>query len=50
MRQMMQMQQAQAQQMDDAAAGLDQGTANAVVQQARAKAAQDVMAGAGGQG
>lgn len=50
MQQMMQMQQAQAQQMDHAAAGLDQGTANAVVQQARAKAAQDVMAGAGGQG
>ena len=47
--QMMQMQAAQQAQMGQAAAGLDQGTVNAVVQQARAKAAQDVMAGAGGQ-
>lgn len=43
--QMMQMQAAQQAQMGQAAAGLDQGTVNAVVQQARAKAAQDVMAG-----
>lgn len=42
--QMMQMQAAQQAQMGQAAAGLDQGTVNAVVQQARAKAAQDVMA------
>ena len=48
--QMMQMQAAQQAQMGQAAEGLDQGTVNAVVQQARAKAAQDVMAGAGGQG
>lgn len=48
--QMMQMQAAQQAQMGQAAAGMDQGTVNAVVQQARAKAAQDVMAGAGGQG
>lgn len=43
--QMMQMQAAQQAQMGQAAAGLDQGTVNAVVQQARAKAAQDAMAG-----
>ena len=43
--QMMQMQAAQQAQMGQASAGLDQGTVNAVVQQARAKAAQDVMAG-----
>lgn len=47
--QMMQMQAAQQEQMGQASAGLDQGTVNAVVQQARAKAAQDVMAGAGQQ-
>lgn len=47
--QMMQMQEAQQAQMGQASAGLDQGTVNAVVQQARAKAAQDVMAGAGQQ-
>lgn len=47
--QMMQMQAAQQAQMGQAAAGLDQGTVNAVVQQARAKAAQDVMANAGQQ-
>lgn len=47
--QMMQIQAAQQQQMGQASAGLDQGTVNAVVQQARAKAAQDVMAGAGQQ-
>ena len=47
--QMMQMQAAQQEQMGQAAAGLSQGTVNAVVQQARAKAAQDVMAGAGQQ-
>ena len=47
--QMMQMQAAQQQQMGQASAGLDQGTVNAVVQQARAKAAQDVMAGVGKQ-
>ena len=47
--QMMQMQAAQQEQMGQAAAGLSQGTVNAVVQQARAKAAQDVMAGAGKQ-
>ena len=47
--QMMQMQAAQQAQMGQASAGLDQGTVNAVVQQARAKAAQDVMAGAGQQ-
>lgn len=41
--QMMQMQAAQQAQMGQAATGLDQGTVNAVVQQARAKAAQDVM-------
>ena len=46
---MMQMQAAQQEQMGQAAAGLSQGTVNAVVQQARAKAAQDVMAGAGQQ-
>ena len=43
--QMMQMQAAQQAQMGQASAGLDQGTVNAVVQQARARAAQDVMAG-----
>ena len=47
--QMMQMQEAQQAQMGQASAGLDQGTVNAVVQQARAKAAQDVMASAGQQ-
>lgn len=47
--QMIEMQAAQQEQMGQAAAGLDQGTVNAVVQQARAKAAQDVMAGAGQQ-
>ena len=47
--QMMQIQAAQQAQMGQASAGLDQGTVNAVVQQARAKAAQDVMAGAGQQ-
>lgn len=47
--QMMQIQAAQQEQMGQASAGLDQGTVNAVVQQARAKAAQDVMAGAGKQ-
>lgn len=47
--QMMQMQAAQQAQMGQASAGLDQGTVNAVVQQARAKAAQDVMASAGQQ-
>ena len=47
--QMMQMQAAQQEQMGQAAAGLDQGTVNAVVQQARAKAAQDVMAETGNQ-
>ena len=47
--QMMQMQAAQQEQMGQAAAGLSQGTVNAVVQQARAKAAQDVMASAGQQ-
>lgn len=47
--QMMQMQAAQQAQMGQAAAGLDQGTVNAVVQQARAKAAQDAMVDAGQQ-
>ena len=47
--QMMQMQAAQQAQMGQASAGLDQGTVNAVVQQARAKAAQDVMAETGNQ-
>ena len=47
--QMIEMQAAQQEQMGQAAAGLSQGTVNAVVQQARAKAAQDVMAGAGQQ-
>lgn len=47
--QMMQMQAAQQEQMGQAAAGLSQGTVNAVVQQARAKAAQDVMAETGNQ-
>ena len=46
---MMQMQEAQQAQMGQASAGLDQGTVNAVVQQARAKAAQDVMAETGNQ-
>ena len=43
--QMMQMQAPHQPQTGQAPAGLDQGTANAVVQQARARAAQDVMAG-----